>query len=99
VGPWTLVAVDTNGEAERLRFPGSPTIRVEGEDIFPSEGTEWEDWRLGCRLYATREGIRGDPTAEMIRDAIVRWGPFTEGRGSGFLGPDPWCVGELLGRL
>jgi hypothetical protein len=53
VGPCsTLVAVDTDGEAERLRFPGSPTIRVEGEDIFPSEGTEWEDWRLGCRLYA-----------------------------------------------
>ncbi|HEY6582447.1 MAG TPA: hypothetical protein VIZ60_15140 [Rubrobacter sp.] len=43
--------------------------------------------------------MRGDPTAEMIRDAIVRWGPFTEERGSGFLGPDPWCVGELLGRL
>jgi hypothetical protein len=46
-----------------------------------------------------REGMRDDPTAEMIRDAIVRWGPFTEERGSGFLGPDPWCVGELLGRL
>jgi len=30
-----VVAVDTNEEAQRLRFPGSPTIRVDGEDLFP----------------------------------------------------------------
>jgi hypothetical protein len=36
-----LVAVNTDGEAQRLRFPGSPTIRVDGRDLFPvSERTE-----------------------------------------------------------
>jgi len=29
------VAVDTDEEVQRLRFPGSPTIRVDGEDLFP----------------------------------------------------------------
>jgi len=30
-----LVAVNSDEEAQRLRFPGSPTIRVSGEDLFP----------------------------------------------------------------
>lgn len=51
-----LVAVNTNEEARRLRFPGSPTIRVEGKDLFPV--SEREDWRLGCRVYATPAGLR-----------------------------------------
>ncbi len=31
-----LVAVGSDEEARRLRFPGSPTIRVDGRDLFPS---------------------------------------------------------------
>jgi hypothetical protein len=49
-------------------FPGSPTIRVEGEDLFPAP--EREDWRLGCRVYATPDGLRGSPSAEMLREAL-----------------------------
>ena len=63
-----LVAVNTDEEARRLRFPGSPTLRVDGEDLFPVP--EREDWRLGCRVYATPDGLRGSPTAEMIRAAL-----------------------------
>lgn len=63
-----LVAVNTDEEARRLRFPGSPTIRVNGEDLFPAP--EREDWRPGCRVYATPDGLRGSPTAEMIRAAL-----------------------------
>ena len=33
----SLVAVDTGEDARRLRFPGSPTIRVDGGDLFPIE--------------------------------------------------------------
>ena len=29
-----LVAINTAEEARELRFPGSPTIRVDGEDLF-----------------------------------------------------------------
>jgi len=66
----TLIAVNTDEEARRLRFPGSPTIRVEGRDLFPAP--EREDWRLGCRVYATPEGLKGSPTAEMLREALKR---------------------------
>ncbi len=64
-----LVAVNTDEEARGLKFPGSPTIRVDGEDLFPI--AEREDWRLGCRVYATPEGLRGSPTADMFKEALT----------------------------
>jgi hypothetical protein len=63
-----MVTVNTDGDARRIRFPGSPTIRVDERDLFPAP--EREDWRLGCRVYATPEGMKGSPTAEMIREAL-----------------------------
>src|SRR5215208_4835816 len=63
-----LVAVDTDEEARRLRFPGSPTLRVDGRDLFPVP--ERGVWALGCRTYATPEGLKGYPTREMVRDAL-----------------------------
>jgi hypothetical protein len=67
-----IVAVNTDEEAKRLQFPGSPTIRVEGEDLFPAG--EREGWGLGCRVYATSERLKGSPTAEMVRKAITKKG-------------------------
>jgi hypothetical protein len=67
-----LVAVNTDEEARRLRFPGSPTIRVAGKDLFPTE--EREDWRLGCRVYTAPEGLRGSPTVEMFEEALTKIG-------------------------
>ncbi len=67
-----LVAVNTHEEARRLQFPGSPTIRVDGRDLFPA--LEREDWGLGCRVYATPEGLKGRPTAEMLRKALTKQG-------------------------
>ncbi len=64
-----LVAVNTDEEAQRLRFPGSPTIRVDGEDLFPVP--ERAGYALGCRVYATPEGLKGSPTAEMVRASLV----------------------------
>ena len=64
-----MVAVNTDGEARRLRFPGSPTIRVDERDLFPAP--EREDWRRGCRVYATAEGMKGTPTAGMLREALA----------------------------
>ena len=63
------IAVNTDEEAQRLRFPGSPTIRVDGHDLFPV--AEREHWRLGCRVYTTPEGLRGCPTVEMIGEALA----------------------------
>ena len=69
-----LVAVNTDEEADRLRFPGSPTIRVNGRDVFPEGAKEREDWRLGCRVYATPEGLKASPTADMLREVLVTRG-------------------------
>jgi hypothetical protein len=70
-----LVAVNCDEEVQRLRFPGSPTVRVDGRDLFPPP--EREDWRLGCRVYATPEGFKGSPTAEMLRVALAIKPPNT----------------------
>ena len=48
-----LIAVNTDEEAQRVQFSGSPTIRVNGSDLFPA--AERQDWGLGCRMYATPE--------------------------------------------
>lgn len=63
-----LVSVETQEEVERLGFPGSPTIRVDGRDLFPVP--ERASWGLGCRVYATPEGMSGSPTAEMLAVAL-----------------------------
>ncbi|HEX6709484.1 MAG TPA: thioredoxin family protein [Rubrobacter sp.] len=64
-----LVAINTDEEAQRVRFVGSPTIRVDGEDLFPVP--EREEYALGCRMYVTPEGLKGSPTAEMLSEALV----------------------------
>ena len=66
-----LVAVNTYEEAQQLRFAGSPTIRVDDRDPFPSEATDRAGYALGCRMYATPEGLKGSPTAEMVRAALA----------------------------
>jgi len=67
-----LVAVDTDEEAARLRFPGSPTIRADGADLFPVP--ERAEYALGCRMYATPEGLKGSPTAGMLKEALMTRG-------------------------
>jgi hypothetical protein len=64
-----LLAVNTDEEAQRMQFPGSPTIRVNGRDLFPAP--EPQDDGLGCRMYTTPEGLRGTPTKEMLREALL----------------------------
>jgi hypothetical protein len=67
-----LVAVNTDDEAQRVRFPGSPTIRVDSEDLFPIP--DRAEYALGCTMYATPEGLRGSPTAEMLSEALRNFG-------------------------
>jgi hypothetical protein len=64
-----LVAVNTDEEAQELRFPGSPTIRVDGEDLFPVP--DRSQYALGCRMYASPEGLKGAPTAAMLLEALA----------------------------
>jgi hypothetical protein len=62
------VAVETPEAAARNRFPGSPTIRVNGKDIDPT-GDDGH-YTLRCRVYLHEDGLRGVPDGEMIRTAL-----------------------------
>jgi hypothetical protein len=61
--------IDSDEQAERERFPGSPTIRIDGEDVVPPG--EGDPVGLTCRIYRLRDG-RSSPTPDPadLRDAI-----------------------------
>jgi hypothetical protein len=66
-----LVEVLTDEQARQERFPGSPTIRVNGEDIVAPADTE--PFSLTCRVYRTRDGrISAVPDPEDVRQAVRR---------------------------
>jgi hypothetical protein len=55
--------------AVNLRFPGSPTIRVDGRDIDPGY-RDPGDYTPRCRLYRTSDGLRGLPERRWIEHAL-----------------------------
>ncbi|NJD29539.1 MAG: hypothetical protein FIA92_14760 [Chloroflexi bacterium] len=55
--------------AQRHRFPGSPTIRVDGRDVDPSI-QDPGDYTPRCRLYWTVEGLQGVPERAWIESAL-----------------------------
>jgi hypothetical protein len=55
---------------QELRVPGSPTIREDGEDLFPVP--DRAGYALGCRMYATPEGLKGTPTATMLLASLAQ---------------------------
>jgi len=68
----TVCEVVEDGEAERLRFPGSPTYLVRGVDVAaPPEGVPYR--AEACRAYERRDGRVGplphlDDLAAALRD-------------------------------
>jgi alkylmercury lyase len=66
-----LVRVDDADAAEAKRFLGSPTVRIDGEDVEPG-ADERTDFGLKCRLFATPDGVRGMPADEWVLRALKR---------------------------
>jgi hypothetical protein len=60
------VPVNTDQDAIALMFPGSPTIRIDGEDV---ERDQTNVPGLTCRLYTNRTGV---PSAETLQLAVSR---------------------------
>jgi hypothetical protein len=60
------VPVNSDAEAKAPQFPGSPTIRINGNDV---EFIETKSASLACRLYPNRSGV---PSKEMLRVALSR---------------------------
>jgi hypothetical protein len=68
--PIEMIEVLTDEDAERLAFPGSPTIRVDGVDVDAS-GAEQMGTALTCRVYLLEAGRYSPlPSKEMIRSAL-----------------------------
>jgi hypothetical protein len=66
-----LIEVASDEQARRERFPGSPTIRIDGRDIVDPDETE--PFSLTCRVYRTRDGkISPVPDPEDVREAVRR---------------------------
>ena len=60
----SYVPVRSQPEAERLGFRGSPTVLVDGVDLFPGDAAPPG---LACRLYGTSSRPSGSPsTAELL---------------------------------
>jgi hypothetical protein len=59
--------VTAHADAEREGFPGSPTIRIAGRDVSPTE----EPVGLTCRVYRLRDGrISPLPDRADVREAL-----------------------------
>jgi hypothetical protein len=58
----------TEADAEREGFAGSPTVRVDGVDLFPIDDPPG----LNCRIYVLRDGrISPTPDPEDLRAALA----------------------------
>ena len=77
--PIQMIAVNSAADAELLEFPGSPTIRIAGVDIHPSDVG---DAGLRLRAYPSDDDLDGPadeplPGKRLIRRAVERargWG-------------------------
>jgi hypothetical protein len=67
-GEVEVIKVDTEEQARELRFAGSPTIRVDGQDIDPPGDSHYG---LMCRAYRLEDDrISPLPSRDMIGRAL-----------------------------
>jgi hypothetical protein len=67
-GEVEVIKVETEEQARELRFVGSPTIRVDGQDIDPPSDSRYA---LTCRAYRLEgDRISPLPSKDMIRRAV-----------------------------
>jgi hypothetical protein len=62
--------VGSREEAAELRFPGSPTIRIDGRDVDP-DGAD-DPPALACRIYRRPDGrVSPIPSREQLEEALA----------------------------
>jgi hypothetical protein len=65
-----LREVETQEDAEALRFPGSPTIRVDGRDVDPRGDSHPAS--LSCRIYHLDDGrVSPIPSRDQLEKALA----------------------------
>jgi hypothetical protein len=62
-----LVQVRSPAEALAARSAGSPTLLVDGRDLFPGAAPTSQ---LACRVYPTPQGLSGSPSLEALVAAL-----------------------------
>lgn len=62
-----MVKVESDEDAARLKFLGSPHFRVDGMDLWYEER---DVYSLSCRVYPTPEGVKGYPTVQMLKEKL-----------------------------
>ena len=68
--PVEMREVRTQEEAEALRFPGSPTIRIDGRDVDPAGAAARP--ALRCRIYHLPDGrVSPLPAREQLEEALT----------------------------
>ncbi|MCL5965910.1 MAG: DUF2703 domain-containing protein [Deltaproteobacteria bacterium] len=65
--------------AKALRFPGSPSVRVNGTDIEPGRGNDPPFF--GCRTYTVRGKTTGVPPEQWLVEALRRHGTGNDPHG------------------
>jgi hypothetical protein len=65
----SLRRVSDHDAAQRERFLGSPSVRVDGRDVEPG-ADQRTDFGMKCRLYQTADGLAGMPPDEWLLQAL-----------------------------
>lgn len=63
------VQVTDEESAHRLRFLGSPSVRVDGRDVEP-EADKRSDFGVQCRVYSVDGRLRNTPARAWIERAL-----------------------------
>jgi hypothetical protein len=66
-----LLGVESIEAAERERFLGSPTLRIDGTDVDPGAAGR-DDFGLKCRLYRERGAASKTPPEVWVKAALAR---------------------------
>jgi hypothetical protein len=67
--PIEMREVRTHEEAVELRFPGSPTIRIDGRDVDPVGAVSTP--ALTCRIYRFPDGrVSPVPSRQQLEEAL-----------------------------
>jgi hypothetical protein len=69
-GAIEVTEISSDADAEKQGFVGSPTIRIDGEDVNPPDPAE--PIGLTCRIYYLRDGrVSPTPDPADVRAAIA----------------------------
>ncbi len=69
--PIDMIFVDSEEMAERVRFLGSPSIRIGDKDLEEGDKKN-EDFGMKCRVYQVNGKPQGFPSEQLIRDGILK---------------------------